>query len=300
MLGDVPMYQELDKKFKTWREPFLPNFYKMVSRKNKQYGNDDKVTFAIVCDRNSTIRYDVELIIKHFNEVEGHRTIFADPRDGIFDGKDFRVNGEKVGLVYRDAIQDFTDHLDEVQNMLGAFKAGKLAMINPFCSRVGGLKCVLWFLTDEKFAHLFTAEEKKVINETIPWTRFMKAGKTNYQDKEVDLYDFVRANKDRFVLKPNAGYGGFNVTIGNEVDQKLWDDVLEQTLTQKWVVQEFVEIPAEEFPEFKPGLTYKKKNVNINFFAFDSEYGGAMVRVSDSSIINVHQGGGLVPVCYFP
>jgi hypothetical protein len=38
--------------------------------------------------------------------------------------------------------------------------------------------------------------------------------------------------------------------------------------------------------------------VNINFFAFDGRFGGGMVRVSDSSIINVHQGGGLIPICY--
>jgi len=208
------------------------------------------------------------------------------------------MQGEPVGLVFRDAIQEFTDHMDQVKPVLDAFRDGNICFINPFSSRVGGLKCVLWFMTDDRTAHLFNAEEKRIIAETIPWTRFMKEGKTNRNGTEIDLFEHVRKNKDQFVLKPNAGYGGFGVTIGRSVTQQRWEEVIEAATRESWVVQEVVDIPTDLVPEFSPDLRWTNKNVNINFFAFDGVFGGAIVRVSDSDVINVHQGGGLIPICY--
>ena len=295
---ELPVMKDLNERYEAALEPLLPPFFRMLQAKNRQFGNPDDTVFAIVCKRYSTIRYDVDLIIDHINEKEGHKAVFADPRDFTYDGKTLRVGDTPVGLVYRDAIQDFTDYLDEVQPVLNAFRDGKVCFINPFASRVGGLKCVLWFMTDERTRHLFTDEELKVISETIPWTRFMRDERTNYVDREVDLLEFVRSNKELFVLKPNAGYGGFGVTIGREVDQKHWEKVVEGTRKEKWVVQDFVEIPRETFPVFDPDLSWKPKNVNINFFAFDNRLGGGFTRISDGSVINIHQGGGLIPICY--
>jgi uncharacterized circularly permuted ATP-grasp superfamily protein len=188
--------------------------------------------------------------------------------------------------------------MDEVQPFIKAYRDGNVVMANPFCSRVGGLKCVLWLLSDEKTQHLYTEEEKKVIAETIPWTRMMRDRKSLYHGREIDLYDFVSKNKSLFVLKPNGGYGGFGVNIGRESNQSDWDASLEESKKRNYVVQEYVPIPADRFPDFEGGFSMMDKNVNINFFAFNGEFGGGFVRVSNSSIINIHQGGGLVPIFY--
>lgn len=132
----------------------------------------------------------------------------------------------------------------------------------------------------------------------LPWTRLMKETRTLFAGKEIDLVPYVAQHKDMFVLKPNSGYGGFDVTIGREVTQSVWDKVIEKTKTSNWVVQEYLEIPNEPFPEFTPGLRFANKNCNINFFAFDGEYAGGFVRVSSSSIINIHRGGGMVLLFY--
>jgi len=298
LLAELPVIQQADDQLGTWREPLLPNLYKMFQRKVRQVGLPEDVTYAIVADRESSVRYDLELIVDYLHK-QGRKALFADPRDGEYDGNVLRMRGEPVGLVFRDAIQEFTSHMDEVKPVLDAYRDGKICFINPFSSRVGGLKCVLWFMTDERTADLFTDEELKVIGETIPWTRFMREGKTLFEGNEVDLFPFIAKTKDRFVMKPNAGYGGFGVTIGRSVTQKRWDEVVEAATRESWVVQEAVEIPTEVVPEFTPDLSWSRKNVNINFFAYDGEFGGGIVRVSDSEIINVHQGGGLIPICYF-
>ncbi|MGD9676640.1 MAG: hypothetical protein AB7V19_08150, partial [Candidatus Bipolaricaulia bacterium] len=274
-------------------------FHDMLMKKCRESGcKEEKPTFAIVCDRESTIRNDVNCIVEHFNATFDHTTIFADPRDGELRGEKFYMNGERVHLVYRDAIQEFTGAPEETKDTLDAFKRGLITFVNPFCSRVGGLKCVLWFLTDERAQHRFTDDEKQAIADHVPWTRFMHDEKTTFRGASVDLFDHVRKHKDLFVLKPNGGFGGNGVTIGREATAAEWDTVLQDCRTNSWVVQEFVEIPVDEFPQFEPELVFKPKNVNVNFFSFDGEYGGGFVRVAESSVINVHRGGGLIPMCF--
>ncbi|MBN1552471.1 hypothetical protein JW979_13435 [bacterium] len=298
-LAKIPIIETFFKTHPARYEALLPNFAKMIRNKNEQFGGPKQFTVAVVTDWESTVRYDLELVAAYLDSQPDMTSFFWDPREAEYDGKTLYMNGKPIHVVFRDDIRDFTKEMERSKPVLDAFRNGNVCFINPFSSRLGGLKCVLWFMTDEKSQNLFTAEELKVIHATIPWTRFMKETKTLYNNSTIDLFPFVRSNKSLFVLKPNAGYGGFGVTIGSEVDQKIWDTVLDQIAQgESWVVQEQVKIPNDDYPSFDPDLNWKTKNVNINFFAFDGQFGGGMVRVSDSKIINVHQGGGLVPICY--
>jgi hypothetical protein len=64
---------------------------------------------------------------------------------------------------------------------------------------------------------------------------------------------------------------------------------------ESWVVQEYVDIPTDHYPEIGSSVAVKEKYVNINPFALLEKYSGTITRVSDSSVINVSAGGGLVP-----
>ena len=112
LFEELPITKDFHKQYKASYEALLPPFFQMLKSKNRQFGNRDDAVFAIVCKNDSTIRYDVELIIEHINKKENHKAIFADPRDFTYDGKTLRVKDTPVGLIYRDAIQDFTDYLD--------------------------------------------------------------------------------------------------------------------------------------------------------------------------------------------
>ncbi len=298
LFDELPVMKELGKKYKASFDGILPRWLPALQGKSKQFGNPPGAAFAVVCEDKSTVVEDLRLMVRFFNE-HGQKAIWSDMRRGLYDGKTLTMDKTPVGLVFRDAIQEFTGFMDETKPVLDAFRDGKICFVNPFSSRIGGLKCVLWFMTDPLSKKLFTEKEREVIAKTVPWTRFMTEGKTEYKGKEVDLVSTVRKNKDSFVLKPNAGYGGFGVTIGKDVDAKKWDQVIQDAHKAPWVVQEFVEIPKDDYPSFdKDKTSFKPKNVNINFFAFDGKFGGGFVRVSESSVINVHQGGGLVPICY--
>ena len=51
----------------------------------------------------------------------------------------------------------------------------------------------------------------------------MRDEKSDYQDEQINLLEFVRQNSQRLVLKPNDDYGGHGITIGWNVEEAEWD-----------------------------------------------------------------------------
>jgi len=263
----------------------------------------DKPTFAIVCWKGSTILSDVEIIVDFYRN-KGYPTVYADPADFSYDGKQVKVGDQVIDAVYRDAITDFLDDkfLPNCQDILQAYREENICFVNPVRAATGDFKTLPGILIDPRFKELFTAEELEAAHAFIPWTRMFAEEKADFKGKEVDLVPFVRERKDDFVIKKNEGYGGFGVIIGRDATASEWDKAIETALApgNEYAVQEFVDIPQDAFPVME-GETLKgfeQKNVNINFWSHGGEFAGAFLRASTGNIINVHQGGGLVPVLF--
>jgi hypothetical protein len=309
MFWELESVGSLNKEFALVADKFLDTHCTMMIKKYHQFCEAKGIKpskdpfLAMVCARESTIKTDVEIISSVLRQ-KGYRSRWADPRDFTYDGKKLMLDGEEVHLIYRDAIQEFLDepYFGHTDAALKAYRDGNICFINPFSSRVGGLKSVLAVMHDDQFGYLFSEEQKDAIKKYIPWTRLMKSGKSDYQSKKIDLIGFVKENRTKMVLKPTSGYGGQNVIIGPDVDDAEWNDKIALSIKpgNTYVVQELVPIPVDDFPLMEGGKFkgFDKKKVNINFWAYDGIFGGAFVRASSGSIINVHQGGGLVPVFY--
>ena len=147
--------------------------------------------------------------------------------------------------------------------------------------------------TDEKVNQITPV----LFNQYKTCTDFASADLKELQHmiKPIGLY----RNKAQFIIKPNTGYGGFGIVIGKETDQNTWDDTINRGLQPGGddAVQEFVEIPVDNFPIMEDGkfIGFEPRNVNVNFWSHAGEFAGSFVRAATGSIINVHQGGGLVP-----
>jgi len=95
------------------------------------------------------------------------------------------------------------------------------------------------------------------------------------------------------VLKPNDDYGGHGVYVGARLHDAAWENALTTALAGDYVVEEAIEPRAEEFPvstilngQFQPMF------VDTNPFLFSGNVCGAMVRLSNSPIVNVPYGSG--------
>jgi uncharacterized circularly permuted ATP-grasp superfamily protein len=207
------------------------------------------------------------------------------------------VRDEEVHLVYRRVItRELLQQKDPVGQFIQCIKDGLVCCCNSFRSYIVGNKKVLSLLTDPRFQENFSRRELKMIHATIPWTRILADNDAIYKGKRVLLRDFILENKNQLVLKPANMYGGKNVYIGLETSQETWERIMNQHMAdESWVVQEFVEIPTDIYPEIGEGISFKRKNVNINPFTLLGKYSGTITRVSDSAVINVSAGGGLVP-----
>src|SRR5215211_5431288 len=210
-----------------------------------------------------------------------------------YDGSLLRVQGEPVHLVYRRALLEDLPEGD----LIAAARDRRAAVVNPFRARVANNKKLFALLADERFAHLVEPDERRAIQETIPWTRVLRDGRAAYGDWVVDLLAFVSDNRERLVLKPASDYGGHGVSLGMETPQAEWDRLIEEHAPQgDYVVQEYVPVPEEMFPEVEGGhVQMRLKRFNINPFGLGGRYAGMITRISDKAVINVSAGGGLLP-----
>jgi glutathionylspermidine synthase len=213
--------------------------------------------------------------------------------DLAYDGSELRMKGEPVHLVYRRALLEDLPEGD----LVAAARDRRAAVVNPFRARVANNKKLFALLQDPRFAHLVEERERRVIDETIPWTRVLRPGRTSYGEWVVDLLQFVSDNRERLVLKPASDYGGHGVSLGMETDQSRWDRLIEDHVEEgDFVVQEYVPVPEEMFPTVEDGhVQMRLKRFNINPFGIGGRYAGMITRISDQAVINVTAGGGLLP-----
>jgi len=307
---DLPCVKQLGEQYKIHADHLLETHRSAMLQKYRQWCEGkgvpvkDKPTFAIVAWKDSTILDDVMEIVRRYNDA-GYPAVFADPSDFKYDGKNVFVGDTRIDAIYRDAIDDFIlpQFVDNCQDILNAYREQNICFVNPVRAATGDFKTLPSIMSDEKYKHIFTEEEWYTMTETIPWTRHMKSDvQTEFHGEKADLVDLVKGNKDSFVLKPNEGYGGFGISIGNDVSQSDWNKAVEEATRPDadYAVQEFVRIPVDKFPIVKDGefKGFVDKNVNINYWSHAGEFAGAFLRAADGKLVNVHQGGGLVPVFF--
>ena len=259
-------------------------------------GMPERPVIAIV-DWKDVSTYSEFKIHERFFSQRGIETVICSPFDlSMRHGRVYAYDTE-IHLVYKRVItRELLERWSEVQEFVRCLKEGPVCCCNPFRSYIVGCKKVLTVITDPRFQHIFSREELKVIRETIPWTKILADTMVTFREKEYRLIDLITGKKNRFVLKPANMYGGKGVHIGLDTGQVKWEEIIQAHLfDEDWVVQEFVDIPMDTYPEIGDKVTFKKKYVNINPYALLENYSGTISRVSDNQVINVSAGGGLVP-----
>jgi uncharacterized circularly permuted ATP-grasp superfamily protein len=166
-------------------------------------------------------------------------------------------------------------------------------LINPFRCKLLHKKAGFELLTDEAYQGWFTDRELEVIHQCVPWTRRVSQRTTFHRGREIDLLEYIRAHRADFILKPNDDYGGHGIFFGNRASRSEWDEAIADALAGDYVVQERIELQTEEFPIFNEReWRLQQMFVDTNPFIFRGAVDGAMVRLSDSPIVNVTSGGG--------
>src|SRR6185369_5249666 len=175
---------------------------------------DSVPQIAIVDLKGLPTQKEFELF-KEFFETQGYPSLICSPDELEFDGNTLRVGEFKIDIVYkRLLVNEYLPIVREFPALLDAYRAGAICMVNSFRSKLIHKKALFAVLTDPRHAGLFTTDELAAIRAHVPWTRMVRDEHTDYFGREVNLLDFIRADGERLVLKPNDDYGGHGITIG--------------------------------------------------------------------------------------
>jgi glutathionylspermidine synthase len=294
---NYPFLQEYVIDYARRQEMLLNSLLLSYSEfRSRRTGFPESPVVAIVDWEDVSTYSEFILHQQHFKQ-RGIDTVIAAPADfTIRQGKVF-VHDREIHLVYKRVItRELISRHNESETFVEAVREGLVCCCNSFRSFIVGNKKILAVITDPRFSSIFSEKELRLIRDTIPWTRVLADTVETYQGKQVPLRSFIPENKDKLVLKPSNKYGGKDVYIGVETPQSTWEGIMNQRMDQHtWVVQDYVNIPTDRFPEIKDEVEFKSKYVNINPFSLSGRYSGTITRVSDSQVINVSAGGGLVP-----
>ena len=224
----------------------------------------------------------------------GVPTIICSPEGLEYSGGRLRRGDFAIDLVYkRVIIHEFLARYDESHPLVQAYLNGDVCLVNPFRCKLLHKKASFELLTDEAHGILFTPDEREAIRQSVPWTRRFTNRTTQYLGRTIELVEYVRRHRDRFILKPNDDYGGRGICFGNRASEAEWDAAISVALEGDYVAQEVINLRTEEFPIFgKEKWDFQPMFVDTNPFIFRSRVHGAMVRLSDSPVVNVTSGGG--------
>ena len=149
-----------------------------------------------------------------------------------------------------------------------------------------------------KTREFLTEAEIAFVEDTVPFTAFLDSS-------EVDI-DKIRAEKDKWIIKPTDAYGGDDVYAGRQVTQDEWDRVIDKFANgaagAPFIVQTFIApyktevVPYETVEETRalaesiPNFKVEKYNNLNGLYLFNGQFAGVFSRLGPHHIITKPMG----------
>jgi hypothetical protein len=301
IFAQLPVMKRFAERYQVRRFEGRPLMLKVLLDCHQEFLGrkpDRPPQIAIVDLKGLPTQKEFELFREYF-EAEGYPSIIASPDELEFRKKRLRAGDFEIDIVYkRLLVNEYLPIMREQPALVDAYRAHAVCMVNSFRSKLIHKKALFAVLTDLRYAHLFTTEEREAIAGHVPWTRRVRAGKSDYFGEPIDLLQFIDARRDRLVLKPNDDYGGHGIYIGWNTDEIGWDEAIHSALANRdYLVQERVPTAREMFPAVTADgkVTFAEQLVDLDPLLFNGKVGSAFTRLSSNELANVSAGGGMVP-----
>jgi uncharacterized circularly permuted ATP-grasp superfamily protein len=259
---------------------------------------DHAPRIAIIDLKGMPTQKEFELFKEYF-ESQGYPSVICSPEELEWNGSRLRAGEFEIDIVYkRLLVNEYLPVMQESPALLDAYRARAICMVNSFRSKLIHKKALFAVLTEQKHARLFTDQEREVIRAHVPWTRRVRAERSDYAGTEIDLLRFIAERRERLVLKPNDDYGGHGIYIGWNTDEISWNEAMHSALANgDYLVQERVPTAREVFPALHDDgtVSFAEQLVDLDPLLFYGKVGSAFTRLSSTELANVSSGGGMVP-----
>ena len=284
---DTPPVKELRKKYTLGRVGGRKHFLQALLKAYKQFGKTKKPNIAIVEFRPTYNSGESEYrLLRDYFREEGYSTEIVSPEQLEYRNGVLRKGAFEIDLVYRRVgVQEFLIRFDLGHPLVQAYRDRAVCMVNSFRSELAHKKAMFGLLTDESLVARFPAAERKAIREHVPWTRLVAAStKTTYDERTIDLMEFITRNRQKLALKPNDEYNDQHTYLGWEMDDSEWERALKQATRTPYVVQERVDPVRSVFPLMTFGhLEFRELQVDVRPHAYMGKVQGCSSWLSSSS-----------------
>jgi len=226
--------------------------------------------------------------------TRGFRVFIALPEE-IEVGED-RVCIEGVAidyLVFADWGSVF-EPSDAMRRVLRGVTRGAVRTLNGVSRVVASTaKVLLEALTSTAYAHYFDRETANALAAHVPWTRWLRDARTEFDGREVDLMRFAEDHRSMLVLKPSNAKGGDGLVIGAECDDATWRAALAAGTRRPSVVQQWVEPPVERFPvvDAAGAMSFTELRFDFNPYVWNGDIAnGALIRAAGDTNLSAGNG----------
>lgn len=293
VLLEVGAMRDISKRYQLRQFSPQRHLLNALLKTFREWGGTGAPSIAILDWRGLPTEHEF-VLLEQFFASQGVSTLVCAPEQLSYENGKLRCGNFPIDLVYkRVIIHELLDACNDSHPLIRAYLAGDVCLVNSFRCKMVHKKAAFEILTDEANAGWFTARQREVIRRTVPWTRRVTQRRTQHGGRDVDLIEYIRKHRQQFVLKPNDNYGGRGIAFGDSATPSEWEAALSDALAGDYVVQERVDLRTEVFPIFNESRwALQPMYVDTNPFLFGGRVEGAMVRLSDSPIVNVTSGGG--------
>lgn len=169
-------------------------------------------------------------------EKAGVNVRFVDLRDLRFDGEHLidPSDGMVFHAVYRRVTtSDIAKRYDDCKALIDAVAAEKVVMIGHFRTTVPHAKMINVALRDEQTKAILTEEEWAFVEEHILPTYRLRS-----DTKGLDIAA-IKAEKDKWILKPEDDYDSHGIYAGGDLSQEEWEEKVDSLIDRDYIVMEF-------------------------------------------------------------
>jgi uncharacterized circularly permuted ATP-grasp superfamily protein len=290
----MPVMKEFGNQFAFRSVPVRERVFDRLIDAFHRWGGRGLPNIAIV-DWRGVSTYNEFLLMQSYFLSRGCRVRIADPDELEYKSGRLFVEDFAIDLVYKRVVTgELLAKYGLAHPLIDAARDRAVCLSNGFGVQMLYKKAIFALASDPRYDFAFDDETAAAIRIHIPWTRKVRERKTDYENREVDLIEFIADNRERLVLKPNGEYGGKGVLLGWECEDERWNEAINDALDDSWVVQERVPLARQMFPSIIDGrLQTAERYFDLDPYVWDgSEVEGFGVRLSSLALLNVSAGGG--------
>ncbi|MCP3913955.1 MAG: circularly permuted type 2 ATP-grasp protein, partial [bacterium] len=232
---------------------------------------------------------EYEILIDYVKQ-RGHNCSVVDPTEiSIKDGRAYDPSGERIDLIYRRFTSDELPIVSEKKWQLAwDWDQARVAVVNPFCTKRVDSKNIMVLFRDEAYEDVFPAELKQdltTVRAVIPWTKKIKQRLVLADGREVEARPYLLENRESLVIKHANAYSSSAVFLGEDADDKGWQEIVDRALGGDWIVQEKIELPEIEVEYWENDALHRINCIyNVSPYIYDGELGGLLNRASTDKL----------------